>query len=143
MNKSQYIVCTNCAAVNRIPSTRIEDNPNCGKCHQSLFSDNVADINSVGFQKQISRSDIPVVVDFWAPWCGPCKVMGPAFQEAAKKLEPKFRLIKVNTENEQTIASQYNIRSIPTLAIFKKGKEIRRQPGAMSTADIIRWVEQG
>ena len=141
MNESQHIVCTNCTAVNRIPSLRIKENPSCGKCHQSLFNNQVADLDAAGFQKQINRSDIPVVVDFWAPWCGPCKMMGPAFQEAAQKLEPKFRLIKVNTENEQTIASQYNIRSIPTLAIFKNGKEIRRQPGAMSANDIVRWIE--
>ena len=143
MSESKHIVCTHCHAVNRIPSARIEENPSCGKCHQSLFNNGATDLNAAGFQKQINRSDIPVVVDFWAPWCGPCKMMGPAFQEATKKLEPRFRLIKVNTENEQAIAAQYNIRSIPTLAIFKNGKEIRRQPGAMGTADIIRWVEQG
>ena len=142
MSESQHIVCPHCHAVNRIPTTRLTDKPSCGKCHKALFSGEAVDLNASGFQKQLSRNDIPVVVDFWAPWCGPCKMMGPAFQQASGQLEPHYRLIKVNTENEQAIAGQFNIRSIPTLAIFKNGKEVARQAGAMGVADIVNWVKQ-
>jgi thioredoxin 2 len=93
------------------------------------------------FQQHINRNDVPVVVDFWAPWCGPCKMMAPAFEQAAGQLEPRVRLAKLNTEMEQAIASQYNIRSIPTLALFRNGQEVARQAGAMAAPDIIRWVQ--
>jgi thioredoxin 2 len=135
-----HIVCPRCPAVNRIPSERLTQHPLCGKCKEALFSGHPAELTNNSFQQHISRNDIPVVVDFWAAWCGPCKMMAPAYAQAAAKLEPKVRLAKLNTEQEQGIAAQFNIRSIPTLIIFKGGRELARQSGAMSAADIIRWI---
>jgi len=141
MSDSSHIVCPACSAINRITTARLSENPKCGKCHGKLFDAAPMELTSANFQKHISRNDIPVVVDFWAPWCGPCKMMGPAFEQAANQLEPGVRLAKLNTEAEQAIGAQYGIRSIPTLAMFKNGREIARQPGAMGTSDIVRWVK--
>ena len=135
-----HLVCPHCHAINRIPSERLAQHPLCGQCKGALFSGHPVELQSDYFQRHLSRNDIPVVVDFWAAWCGPCKMMAPAYAQAAAKLEPRARLAKLNTEQEQGIAGQFNIRSIPTLIIFKGGKEIARQSGAMSAADIIRWV---
>jgi thioredoxin 2 len=141
MSNALHIVCPHCSAVNRIPSARLGEAPGCGQCHRQLFTANPVELRADNFRQHISRNDVPVVIDFWAPWCGPCKMMAPAFEQAAGQLEPQVRLAKLNTENEQALASRYNIRSIPTLAIFRNGQEIARQAGAMGAADIIRWVQ--
>ena len=141
MKESQHIVCPNCGAVNRVPTARLGVSPNCGGCKQALFSGQVKDLTAQEFQKHLTRNDIPLVIDFWAPWCGPCKVMGPQFAAAARDLEPAFRLAKVNTEAQQQLGAQLNIRSIPTLVLFSGGREVARQSGAMSAADITRWVK--
>ena len=141
MTESLHIVCPHCQAINRIPAPRLGDGPNCGKCHQPLFTAHPVELTADSFDRHVGRGDIPVLVDFWAPWCGPCKMMAPQFEQAARELEPRIRLAKVNTEVEQALGARFGIRSIPTLALFRGGREIARQPGAMGAADIVRWVQ--
>ena len=141
MNSSLKLVCPHCDTTNRIPTQRLGDGPTCGKCHEPLFTGHPLSLTQKNFSKHISNGDIPLVVDFWAPWCGPCQMMAPAFEQAAQTLEPRARLAKVDTEQEPGIGAQFQIRSIPTLVCFKAGKEIARQAGAMRAPDIIKWVE--
>ena len=138
-----HVVCPDCDAVNRIPPERLPDRPRCGKCRALLFQGRPVELSSASFDQHIGRSDLPVVVDFWAEWCGPCKMMAPAYAKAAAQLEPRVRLAKLDTEAAQAIAARYHIRSIPTLILFRDGREVLRQPGAMSTSDIVRWVNSG
>jgi thioredoxin 2 len=140
MSDSLHLVCPHCHAINRVPAARLGQAPNCGQCHRPLFDAHPLELTAATFDKHISRNDIPLLVDFWAPWCGPCKMMAPQFAQAAGLLEPQVRLAKVNTEAEQGLGAQYGIRSIPTLALFRGGREIARQPGAMGAQDIVNWV---
>ena len=135
------IVCPHCSAVNRVKNARLNDRPKCGRCKEDLFASHPVELTRENFEKTITRTEIPVVVDFWASWCGPCKMMAPVFQQAAASLEPRFRLAKVNTETEQVLASQFGIRSIPTTVIFKNGREVARQAGAMDLGSLLRWVQ--
>lgn len=139
---SLHIVCPHCDAVNRVPSARLREAPTCGKCQKALFTGRPVDLSTARFAKHIERSDIPVLVDFWAPWCGPCRTMAPFYEQATLQLEPNFRVVKVDTEAEQQLGAQYGIRSIPTLALFRNGKEVARQPGAMDARNIVAWVQQ-
>lgn len=135
-----HVVCPNCQAVNRVPEERLMHDPECGRCHVPLFTGKPFTLDAQAFDRQLGRSDLPLLVDFWASWCGPCRMMAPHFERAAAELAPHILLAKVNTEEEQALAARYAIRSIPTLALFHRGREVARQAGAMGMADIVRWA---
>ncbi len=142
MSDTLHIPCPYCDALNRIPQLRLSDAPKCGKCRHLLFAGQPVELTTANFHTQVERSEIPVLIDFWAPWCGPCKTMGPAFSQAARQLEPTLRLAKLNSEAEQQLAGRFVIRSIPTLVLFENGREVARQAGAMRVEDIVRWARE-
>jgi thioredoxin 2 len=139
-NDPLHVVCPHCQVSNRVPGARLREHPVCGKCKSPLFAGKPVELDAAAFERHLTVSAIPLVVDFWAPWCGPCRAMAPQFERAARELEPEVRLAKVNTEVEQAIAARFGIRSIPTLIAFRNGREVARQAGAQDAASLMRWV---
>jgi thioredoxin 2 len=140
-SESLHVVCPSCNAVNRVAASRLGDGPVCGTCKQALFTGHPVTLTEATFDRHVGRSDLPVVVDFWAPWCAPCRMMAPAFEEATAGLEPRIRLAKLNTEEAPSLAARHGIRSIPTLAIFRQGREVARQMGAMGGPQLLQWIQ--
>ncbi len=140
MTESIHLVCPHCRSINRVPAARLTQQPRCGQCHASLFSGHPIALTAADFDLHAQRAEIPLLVDFWSSWCGPCQMMAPAYEQAAQMLEPHVRLAKVNTEEEQTLAARFGISSIPTLVLLRGGRELARQPGALGLQDIVRWV---
>ena len=140
MSEPLHIVCPHCRSVNSVPGTRLSEGPKCGQCHAPLFTGHPIALTASDFDVHATRNDIPLVVDFWAPWCGPCRMMAPAYEQAAKMLEPHVRLAEVNTEEEQTLGARFGIQSIPTMIVLRGGREVARQSGALGLQDLVRWV---
>ena len=134
------VVCSKCGTVNRLPPSRPAIYAKCGKCKSKVFAGHPEDVPAEVFDRQIARSTVPVLVDIWAPWCGPCRMMAPAYEAAARELEPQVRLIKLNSDAEAAVASRLGIQGIPTMILFHKGGEVARTSGAMSATQIVRWV---
>ena len=142
MSDSLHVVCPHCDAINRVPAARLSGGGKCGQCHRPLFEAHPLALDGARFGRHAEKGDIPLLVDFWAEWCGPCRAMAPAFERAAKRLEPGIRLAKVNIDEEPGLAQRFGISSIPTMVLFHRGREIDRLMGARSEADLVNWASQ-
>ncbi len=136
------LVCPHCGATNRLPRERLADGGRCGRCKGALFTGKPVALDDATLARHVESSELPLVVDFWAPWCGPCRAMAPQFEAAAARIEPLARLAKLDTEANPSAASRLGIRSVPTLIVFRGGREVARQSGAMDAVTLERWVRQ-
>ncbi|WP_321164422.1 thioredoxin TrxC [Altererythrobacter sp. Root672] len=136
------VACPVDASLNRVPRAKLDRHPRCGRCLALLFEGKAVVLNAANFETHALKSDLPLVIDFWAEWCGPCRMMTPSFEAAARQLEPRVRLGKLDTEAEPALAERYGIRGIPSMVMLRKGREIARTSGAMPTSAIVAWVEQ-
>ena len=142
MTDALLLACPHCSTLNRFPRERLSagNKGKCGQCGSPLFDGHPVALDASSFEAHAAKSDLPVLVDFWAPWCGPCKAMAPQFERAAARLEPAVRLAKINTDEEQELAQRFGIQGIPTMILFHHGKPIARQSGAMDASAIERWT---
>jgi thioredoxin 2 len=140
MSEPIHLVCGHCDSVVRVPAERFDQAPRCPKCHNALFGHPPLELKGASFERHISRNDLPVIVDFWAPWCGPCRTMAPHYEEAARRLQHRARFAKVNSDEEPQLSSRFGIRGIPTLIAFRNGREVARQIGGMDLNGLLRWV---
>jgi thioredoxin 2 len=140
--EARHIVCPHCHATNRVPTDKPAQAAKCGQCHKTLFDGHPAAVTAKGFDAHIQKNDIPVLVDFWADWCGPCKMMAPVFERVAAEMEPAIRFLKLDTEAAPDVAARYNIRSIPMLILFRKGVIVAQQAGAMDANTLRAWLRQ-
>ena len=137
-----HISCPACQAKNRIPAVKLSASPTCGVCKAQLLPEAPFDISEAQLNKHLKNDELPLLVDFWAPWCGPCRMMAPMFAEAARQMSPKVRFAKLDTEQHQAVGNRFQIRGIPLIILFENGREIARQAGAMDTRSIVGWVSQ-
>jgi thioredoxin 2 len=141
MNDKIQVVCGHCDAIVGVPRQRLGDAPNCPKCHFALFEGKPIALTTASFERHVARNDLPIVVDFWAPWCAPCRSMAPVYDAVARKLERQIRFAKLNTDDETAPAERHHIRSLPTMVLFRDGREIARQSGAMGAAALDHWLQ--
>lgn len=140
MSATVQLACPSCLTANRVPADRVGDGPKCGRCGAPLAAGAPVELDESGFDTYVARSGLPVLADFWAPWCGPCRAMAPHFARAAEQLKGRVQLVKVNTEQAQGLAQRMGIRAIPTLVLFRDGAEAKRVSGALDTGELVRWA---